>query len=166
MDEPKKTEKERPEIIAPARDREKQLSDPALELYLSRKRIKNRFVRGLLIALGLLTLGLGILGIPLPVLPTTPFLLVSAWCFGRSSGRLLRWLLTNRVFGEYLRNYVEKRGIPKRVKIYILIILWATILLSAFLAVRVWWLRVLLMAIATGVTIHILRIQTLKTGKK
>ena len=147
-------EPERPEALLPA-------TDPELELFLSRKKIKSRPLRWLLIGGGCLALGLGILGIPLPVLPTTPFLLLSAWCFGRSSERLLCWLLTNRVFSAYLRSYVEKRGVSRRVKLYTLIILWATILLSAFLAVELWWLRILLITIAAGVTIHIVRIKTL-----
>lgn len=134
--------------------------DPSLEFYLAQKRIRNPLLRWLLIGLGCVSLGLGILGIPLPVLPTTPFLLLSAWCFGRSSEPLLRWLLTNRLFGNYLRNYVGKRGIPKRVKTYILITLWITILLSAFLAVSLWWVRGMLLVIACGVTVHILRIPT------
>lgn len=136
--------------------------DPSLEMFLERKKIKSRPVRWLVIGAGFTTLGLGILGIPLPVLPTTPFLLVSAWCFGRSSEPLLRWLLTNRLFGNYLRLYVENRGIPRRVKIYILILLWTTIGLSAFLAVSVWWLRIVLITIAAGVTLHVLRIRTFK----
>jgi len=134
-----------------------------VDLFLARKRINNRFVRGLLICLGCIAVGLGLLGIPLPVLPTTPFLLLAAWCFGRSSERLLKWLLTNRLFGDYLRNYVHNRGIPKRVKGYILITLWGTISLSAFFAVNAWWLRLLLITIAIGVTVHILRIRTSKT---
>jgi uncharacterized membrane protein YbaN (DUF454 family) len=137
-------------------------SDPELELFLARKKIRSRPVRWLLIGAGYTALGLGILGIPLPVLPTTPFLLLAAWCFGRSSERLLRWLLTNRLFGTYLRNYVQHKGIPQRVKVYILCMLWLTIGLSAFLAVHVWWLRVSLLATAVGVTVHILRIRTQK----
>lgn len=136
--------------------------DPELELFLDRKKIRNKPIRWLLIGAGCTALALGILGIPLPVLPTTPFLLLSAWCFGRSSETLLRWLLTNKIFGEYLRNYIQNRGIPKRVKIIIVVTLWITILLSAFLAVEVWWLRILLILVAIGVTVHILRIQTAK----
>lgn len=139
--------------------------DPVLEQFLKKKQVSGRVGRAFLIGTGCTSLGLGMLGIPLPVLPTTPFLLVSAYCFGRSSPRLLRWLLTNKVFGSYLRNYCLNRGIPKRVKIYVLITLWATILLSAFLAVDWWWLRGVLIAIAMGVTVHILRIGTTKQEK-
>lgn len=139
--------------------------DPLLEPFLQRQQIRSRLGRGALIGTGCTSLGLGILGIPLPVLPTTPFLLLSAYCFGRSSPRLLRWLLTNPLFGSYLCNYCLHRGIPRRVKVYILITLWVTILLSAFLAVSWWWLRGVLIAIAVGVTIHLLRLGTTKPGR-
>lgn len=112
-------------------------------------------LRTLCLAGGLLSLGLGMLGMALPVLPTTPFLLLSLWCFSRSSGRLERWLLTNSLFGRYLDDYRSGRGIPRRVKWYILVLLWGTILLSAFVLTDVWWLRILLPAVAAGVTVHI-----------
>ena len=118
--------------------------------------------RSLLSAGGFTSLGLGLLGIALPLVPTTPFLLLSAWCFGKSSPRLLRWLLTNRLFGEYLRNYRDNKGIPRRVKIYILGMLWATILLSARYATSLWWVRLLLILIAAGVTFHLFRIKNFR----
>jgi uncharacterized membrane protein YbaN (DUF454 family) len=135
-------------------------TDPELELILARQKIRSKPLRGVLIGAGCLALALGILGIPLPVLPTTPFLLLAAWCFGRSSERLLRWLLTNRLFGRYLRSYVQNRGIPRRIKVGILVTLWITILLSAFLVVQAWWLRALLIGIAVGITVHIFRFPT------
>lgn len=136
--------------------------DPTLEQFIQARVIKNKPVRYILIGTGCVSLGLALLGIPLPVLPTTPFLLVSAWCFGRSSHRLLRWLMTNRLFGEYLRNYCENKGIPKRVKTGAISLMWITILLSAFLVIEKWPIRILLLAIAVGVTIHILRVPTKK----
>lgn len=117
-------------------------------------------VRWLLVGSGLVSLGLGILGIFLPILPTTPFLLLSAYCFGKSSPRLHRWMLTNRVFGEYLRNYKDKKGVPLKVKVFTLTLLWATILFSAFVAINMWWLRILLIFIAVCVTTHLVRIKT------
>ncbi len=119
-------------------------------------------MRILFIILGSLTLGLGVAGIFLPVLPTTPFLLLTAalWC--RASPRLYGWLLNNRYLGGYIRNWREHRAIPLRAKIVSVVVLWATILLSAFLAVSSWWLRGILFVVAIGVTIHILSIRTLK----
>lgn len=128
--------------------------------------VRSKTARWLLISAGSTSLGLGILGAALPVLPTTPFLLLSAYCFGKSSPKLLHWLLTNEVFGRYLQNYREHRGIPGRVKVYILIMLWTTILCSAFLATQMWWLRIFLIATAIGVTLHILRIKTAQTASE
>ncbi len=128
--------------------------------------VKSKTSRSLLMAFGWVNVGLGLLGIPLPILPTTPFLLLAAYCFGRSSPRMLRWLLTNRMFGPYLVGYCSNRGIPRRVKGYILVTLWATISCSALLATDKTWLRILLFAIAVGVTVHILKLKTRKPEKK
>ncbi len=114
----------------------------------------------LLIALGTLSVALGMLGMFLPVLPTTPFLLLAAFCYGRSSPRLHRWLSTNRCFGKYLANYREGRGIPRRQKALTILLLWLTIGSTACLTTSPWWLPPLLLGIAVAVTIHLLRIKT------
>ena len=77
---------------------------------------------------GVLAVALGILGIFLPLLPTTPFLLLASACFARGSKRLHRWLLSHRVFGEYLRNFEEGRGIPRKAKIVATVLLWLSLL--------------------------------------
>ena len=118
--------------------------------------------RVLLFAGGSLSLGLGIFGIFLPVLPTTPFLILAAFLFARSSHRVHYWILHNRLFGRYIRNYVSGNGMPFTAKILVLVILWATICLSAFLAISILWVRILLFAVAFGVSIHILTIPTLR----
>ncbi len=114
---------------------------------------------------GFAAVGLAVAGIVLPLLPTTPFLLLAAWCFARSSDRWLQWLLNNRVFGKYIRDYRAGNGIPGRVKWYALALLWITIGLSAALATDNPWVRLGLGTIAIGVTIHILSIKR-KTVKK
>lgn len=81
-------------------------------------------------AAGVLALLLGILGLFLPLLPTTPFLLLASWCFARGSERLHRWLLSHRVFGEYLRNFEAGRGIPLKAKIVATAMLWASLLMA------------------------------------
>ncbi|UCH80789.1 MAG: YbaN family protein [Nitrospiraceae bacterium] len=75
----------------------------------------------LLIILGLLFVGLAILGIFLPVLPTTPFLLLALACFAKSSEKLHAWLLTNKTFGPLIRQWHETRSMPRKAKIYALI---------------------------------------------
>ncbi|MGG7606446.1 YbaN family protein [Massilia sp. BKSP1R2A-1] len=79
---------------------------------------------------GAIAVLLGILGIFLPLLPTTPFLLLASWCFARGSDRLHGWLLSHRVFGEYLRNFEAGRGIPLKAKIVATVMLWGSLLLG------------------------------------
>ena len=116
--------------------------------------------RKLLIAAGSLFLGLAIVGIFLPLLPTTPLLLLAAACYARGSDRFYNWLLSNRWFGEYIRNYREGKGIPWSIKALSLTLLWITIGCSAAFAVDILPLRIALIVIAIGVTIHILYIRT------
>jgi hypothetical protein len=105
--------------------------------------------------------GLGVLGIFLPILPTTPFLLLAAACFIRSSKGLYRWLINHKWFGPYIRNYREFKAVTLRAKIGTLILLWGTISYTAFGVLDSWLLRGLLLMIALGVTIHILSLKTL-----
>lgn len=125
----------------------------------------NPLKRGLFVIAGTLSLFLGILGIPLPLLPTTPFLLLSAWCYAQSSRRFYFWLLNHRYFGEYIRDYREKGGVQKKVKISAIVLLWITISISAFFVISLWFVRLLLFAIAIGVTIHILSLKTLNKNR-
>jgi hypothetical protein len=117
-------------------------------------------MRPLLITIGTLSVALGIVGMFIPILPTTPFLLLAAACYARSSDRFLHWLLYNPLFGSYIRNYREGRGMPRMTKILTLAALWLTLGMSAAFAVSGWWLRLLLMVIGIGVTVHLLRIKT------
>lgn len=119
------------------------------------------FVKVVLIAAGSLCLGLGVVGIFVPVLPTTPFLLLSAVCYARSSDKLYYWVLHNPWFGKYIRDYREKRGIPLRTKIWALALLWITIGYSALFVIPIFWVKILLVTIAGGVTMHILSFKTL-----
>jgi uncharacterized membrane protein YbaN (DUF454 family) len=119
-------------------------------------------VRRLLIVAGSLLVGLGIIGIFVPMLPTTPFLLLAAACYARSSPKFYYWLLNNRWFGSYIRNYRQRKGIPLAIKIFTLALLWLTIGTSAAFAVQSLTVRIILILIAVGVSIHILSIKTLK----
>ncbi len=115
----------------------------------------------LFIFIGIISLVLGFLGIFVPLLPTTPFLLLSAMLFARSSKKLYNWLIKHKVFGNYVRSFIEEKSIPLKVKISSTFLLWVTILFSIFFVVEdKIWLQVLLFAIATGVTIHILHYKT------
>jgi len=113
------------------------------------------------IGAGTLFVGLGTLGIFLPLLPTTPFLLLAAACYARGSKRFYNWLAGNRWFGNYIRNYREKKGIPLKIKILSVSFLWATIGYSTFFVIDIPLVRVILVLIAIAVTIHIIRFRTL-----
>ena len=119
-------------------------------------------IRALLIILGTLCVALGVLGMFLPVLPTTPFLLLAAICYARSSERFYHWLMTNRWCGEYIRNYREGRGIPLKQKVLSILLLWLTIGSTAWLAISQWWVRWILLGIAVGVTIYLVKVKTYK----
>jgi len=120
------------------------------------------WLRILLVIAGTLCVGLGIIGIFVPVLPTTPFLLLAAACYARSSRRFHSWLLNNKLFGSYIRNYLERKGITLRAKIITLSLLWITIGVSVAFAVEILALKLILVIIATGVSVHILSLRTLK----
>jgi len=106
--------------------------------------------------------GLAVLGVFLPLLPTTPFLLLAAACYVRSSKRFSNWLLSNRFFGKVIKNYLERKGVPLKLKALSISLLWITIGCSVAFAVHTLAIRVILIIIAIGVTVHILSIRTLR----
>ena len=124
------------------------------------RKTTNRPLKVVLIIAGIIFTATGMIGVFVPILPTTPFLILAAACFLRSSDRMYHWLLSNRIFGKYLKNYLDKKGIPLGVKVFTIILLWATILLSAFVFVDIIWVSILLVIIALGVTIHLVMIRT------
>lgn len=112
---------------------------------------------------GVLSLGLGVAGIFLPLLPTTPLLLLSAWCFVRSSERLYNWLINHRYLGEYIRNFREHRAIPLRVKVISVAMIWLTIGYCIVAVVdEYWWAQVAMFLLASAITWHILSYATLR----
>lgn len=139
-----------------------QKCDVPNENYLS-----NKVVRAFFFGAGTVFLVLGAMGMFLPILPTTPFLLLALACYCRSSKRMTRWILTNKYFGDYIRRYKEGKGIPLKTKILALTILWITVSYSAFFMVQKWLpIQLVLFAVAIGVTIHLIRLPTYKKPKK
>ena len=118
----------------------------------------NKFVRWLLITAGTVSVFLGLLGIIIPLLPTTPFLLLAAASYARSSVKFYNWLLSNRFFGRYIKNYREGKGIPLKVKVTAISFLWVTILITSFFFIPIVTVKILLIVIAAGVTVHIIKI--------
>ncbi|MBN2535396.1 MAG: YbaN family protein [Spirochaetales bacterium] len=115
----------------------------------------------ILLIAGNISLSLGVAGIFLPVLPTTPFLLLSAACFLRSSDKLYYWLTHHKMFGNYIRSYLKYKAISIKAKIISISLLWLVIGITIIFFITIIWVKVLLLLIAAGVTIYLLSIKTL-----
>ncbi len=118
---------------------------------------------------GTICVVLGAVGIVLPILPTTPFLLAAAACYYKSSPRLHKWLLNNKWFGEYIRSYTEGKGLTKKTKITAVSVLWITIgvsivfMLPHLLPVTmILPMQLIMIAVAIAVSVHIKRLPTFK----
>lgn len=122
--------------------------------------VRLRWVRYSLMAAGWLSIALGVIGIFLPVMPTTPFLLLAAACFLRSSPRFYRWLVGHPRLGPWVRDYLEGEGIPLRAKVYAIATMWLSVALSCYLVPRL-WARLFMLSSVTLVTLYILRQKTL-----
>jgi uncharacterized membrane protein YbaN (DUF454 family) len=125
--------------------------------------MSNKLRRWLFVVAGTVCVIVGAIGVVVPVLPTTPFLLLAAICYTRSSPRLYAALLSNRLMGSYLRNYLEGRGMTVRAKVWTLSLLWTGIVLASALATDSLMVRMLLAVVLAGVTIHILTVGTAET---
>ncbi|MFA5515037.1 MAG: YbaN family protein [Desulfuromonadales bacterium] len=123
------------------------------------------FFSGLLIGAGWLCIGLAIAGIFLPLLPTVPLLLLATACFARSSPRWHAWLLDHPRLGPLVADYLEGNGIPLRAKIMAITLLWLSISLSLYLAVPPNWVRLVLLSVAAGVTLYLLRLPNRPKGR-
>lgn len=122
----------------------------------NRYRTAHPGVRYLLLCAGWLSIVLGVVGIFLPILPTTPFILLAAWCFARSSKRFHDWLLNHRRLGPIVHAWQSGVGIPLKVRNRVLLLLWFS-LLSTCLLVGKLWLVPMLVVVGTGTTIYLLR---------
>ncbi|WP_411184632.1 YbaN family protein [Pseudomonas sp.] len=121
---------------------------------------RNPVIRYALLAIGWLSVALGVIGIFLPVLPTTPFLLLAAACFMRSSQRFYLWLVNHRQLGPWIVDYLEGQGIPFKGKVYAISLMWLSIGLSCYL-VPLFWARAFMLTSAVLVSLYILKQKTL-----
>ncbi|MDD4200111.1 MAG: YbaN family protein [Eubacteriales bacterium] len=112
------------------------------------------------ITIGSLSLILGITGVFIPVLPTTPFLLLASFCYLRSSERMYNWLMNHKIFGAYIYSYVTYKAIPKKTKIGTLVFLWSTLIVSMILVMSL-LIRIFLLVVGIAVTAHLLMLKTL-----
>jgi len=111
---------------------------------------------------GIILVTIGTIGIFLPVLPTTIFLILASACFIRSSPKAHQFLRNHKIFGQYIKNYEEKSGLTIKSKIYNIIFLWIMILMSVIFFTEEIIIRIVLFIIAIGVTIHLIMIKTKK----
>ncbi|MFZ3152380.1 YbaN family protein [Pseudomonas sp.] len=121
---------------------------------------RNPVIRYVLLAIGWLSVALGVIGIFLPVLPTTPFLLLAAACFMRSSQRFYLWLVNHRQLGPWIVDYLNGQGIPLKGKVYAISLMWLSIGLSCYL-VPLFWARAFMLTSAVLVSLYILSQKTL-----
>jgi len=120
-------------------------------------------MKKLLALLGLISLALGIIGAFLPLLPTTPFVLLSAYLFAKSSDKLHSWLMTHKIFGQLIRDFHEEKAISMQGKVAAISTMWISNIISIlFIVNEKLWLQILLTIISIGVTINILRYKTKK----
>lgn len=105
---------------------------------------------------------LGVIGIFVPVLPTTIFLILAASLYLKSSEIYYNWLINNKILGKYIKDYLEHKGMPLSSKIVSITFLWVGISFSVIFLIDIYWVKLLLLAIAVGVTIHLIMLKTLK----
>lgn len=116
--------------------------------------------KGVLFSLGILLTGIGIIGIFLPLLPTTIFLILASICFMKSSKRMNDWLVNHKYLGQYIKAYRDNTGMTVKSKITSIVMLWISISVSGFYFTDSTPVRVLLLLIAVGVSIHLITIKT------
>ena len=121
--------------------------------------MSQKLLQALLVTCGTVCVGLGILGIFLPLLPTTVFLLLATACYARSSERFHQKLVNHRFLGAYIRNYRNGRGMAPREKAITIGLLWIGIGVTMIWSVTAWWLRGVLLLIAVSVTVHVARLK-------
>jgi uncharacterized membrane protein YbaN (DUF454 family) len=122
------------------------------------KLVRQSWLRGALIFVGMLSTLLAVVGVFLPVLPTVPLLLLAAACFARSSENFHHWLLEHPRIGPMIKDYLGGQGIPMRAKISAISLIWLSILFSVFFLVPLFWVKIFLVSIALCVTIYLLRL--------
>ena len=118
---------------------------------------RTRGMRIFLLVAGAISLILGVIGIFLPVWPTTPFLLLTAACYVRSSERFYRWLVSHPLLSKYILPYLEGRGVPRKAKYYTTVPLWVSLMVSSWI-VAIWQVQVALVLIGVCVTVYVWRL--------
>ena len=118
------------------------------------------------IVIGTLSLVFGLIGVILPVLPTTPFILFSAWCYYRGSERLHNWLINHPYLGPIIEEYGEGEGMTKESKMKAIGMTWLAVILTAVFFLDSFSMRVLIIIVAMIGTIILLKMKTRKKVDK
>lgn len=142
----------------PAAPRPAEVILPAADESVPIAEVRSRWLRALFLVAGSLCVALGVLGLFLPVLPTTPFLLLAAACYARGSHRFYRWLLADRRFGPLIREWQTHRAIPYRTKLYAIALMSLTLGASIVFFVRPPWLKLLLAVFGLGLAVWMYRL--------
>lgn len=119
---------------------------------------RSRWARAFFLAAGTLCLGLGLAGIFLPLLPTTPFVLLAAACYARGSRRFYDWLLANRTFGPIILEWRRHHSIPYRTKVTAIVLMSVTLAVSIVFFVRPPWLKGLLALMGISLALWMYRL--------
>ncbi len=127
------------------------------------KRVSEKVKHLLFIILGTLFLGIGCIGLILPILPTTPFLILAAACYVRGVDRIYGWMMRNRLFGEFIKNYLEGKGIKSMQKVITLVFLWLMIIFITVYMIENMIRRIFLLIIDLTVSVHILKLPTVQS---
>ena len=125
-------------------------------------RVSGKMMRSIYIIVGTIALVIGAIGLFLPVIPTTPLVILAAACYYRGSNRLHNWILSSRWFGETVKNYQEGRGLTRDTKVRAISMMWAMILISAWFFVSNLFVRVAIICVAIGVTVYLIKLPTLE----
>lgn len=112
--------------------------------------------------MGFLSLSAGVIGIVLPLLPTTPFILLAAYFFAKSSKRLYNFLLTHKIFGPIIIDYSQKKAISIKTKIYAVSLMWVFLLPTIILFINFIWIKIMVAIIGLAVTFYLVKFPTLK----
>jgi uncharacterized membrane protein YbaN (DUF454 family) len=142
-------------VARSVRDAEVVGSNPAIPTKNKRSANLNKYKKILLITAGTFFVALGITGIFIPILPTTPFILLAATLYSRSSQKFYDWIINNKIVGIYIKNYRAGKGVPVIIKILTIGLLWITIGCSVLFAIDIIFIKIVMIIIAAGVTVHI-----------
>ena len=122
--------------------------------------------RTIYLVLGTISFAIACIGVVLPLLPTTPFLLLAvAPCYLRSSKRMYNWLLNHKLFGQYIKNYLEGKGMSLRAKVISLAFLWTIVAFSGLFVMPMLIVQVILLVVALAVTLHLSILPTFEGSK-